>query len=164
MRCNKIRAWIIREPETLSERQKSRLARHLDACEECKHASEHIVRLNRAVELSRRVNIPRHITTGLWENVKEKIAEELQTKARTRVPSKRVSRLSWSWAIPSLAVVCVIVFLALFRPWQTSSRITRIDSGVFDIAVYSAEIDGQDAQVSIFHTDNPEMTFIWLDK
>ena len=164
MQCHKIRTWIIREPETLSERQKRRIARHLDACKECKQASEQILQLNRAVERSRRETIPRHIATGLWENVKDQLGEESQTTVPSRISSKRVSRPVWSWAIPSPAAVCVIVFLALLRSWQTSSHVMRIDSAAFDIAVYSAEIDGQDAQVSIFHTDNPKMTFIWLDK
>jgi anti-sigma factor RsiW len=164
MRCHTIRTWIARNPETLSERQKRRIAVHLDTCEECKHASEHILRLNQAVERFKRETIPPHIATGLWKNVKNELVEGLQTTVSSRIPSKRVSRPVWSWAIPSLAAVCVIVFFALFRIWQTSPRVTRVDSAVFDIAVYSAEIDGHDAQVSIFHTDNPEMTFIWLDK
>ena len=164
MRCHTIRTWLIREPETLSERQKRQITGHLDACEKCKHASEHILRLNRAVERFRRETIPHHIATGLWENVKNELVEEVQTTVPSRIPSKRVSRPVWSWAIPSLAAFCVVVFVALFRIWQTSSRATRFDSAALDIAVYSAEIDGQNAQVSIFHTDNPEMTFIWLDK
>jgi len=164
VRCHTIRTWITRGPETLSERQKRQIAGHLNTCEKCKHASEYILRLSRAVERFKRETIPPHIATGLWENVKNELVEDLQITVSSRIPSKRVSGPVWSWAIPSLAAICVIVFVALFRIWQTSSRVTRVDSAVFDIAVYSAEIDGHDAQVSIFHTDNPEMTFIWLDK
>ena len=164
MRCYKIRTWITRDPETLSERQKIRLALHLDECEKCKQASEHIVRLNRAVDLSRLEKIPRHIATGLWETVKEELVEGLQTTAQKRIRSKRVSRPVRSWTIPSLAAVCIIIFLAIFRPWQSASRVARLDSATFDIAVYSAQIDGQDAQVLIFHTDDPVITFVWLDK
>jgi hypothetical protein len=136
---------------------------HIQECARCRQKYEQQVRFNQAISASQHRKVPNHITDGFWDSVRAEIVVESSEVTAVHLP-KRCWRPALIWGIPSFAAACLIAFFIFMKTQPFPERRSYTDSTLLDVAVYSAQIDGQDAQVSIFHTSNPEMTFVWLDK
>lgn len=106
--------------------------------------------------------VPDSARSGIWEKVRVRIEGKKPAHGKTTIFGGNRPRQALTWGIPSLAAVSLLVIFivnALNDP--AKSGISTVQSRV---NVESAQIEGQDAEVSIFESTDPEMTFIWLNK
>jgi len=163
LNCRKIRKLLLKDQEALSQDQKKEIALHLKTCEKCQMISQNLYNLEKSIQQAKNKNVPRYLTESLWEEVRNRITNKSQSKKRKIRETKFHLRPVLIWGIPSFAMVCLLLWLTLTQPWKSLSKNDNLNSSV-DIVIESAQIDRKDAQIAVFETKNPDMTFIWLDK
>ena len=164
MRCRKSQKWLLKDPEALSHIERDLLTEHIKTCDKCRATSRHLCRLADELQDAEAILIPPRVAEHLWLTVRRQIEdgrEMIERKAQSR---RMQSRRILSWAIPSFSAVCILFVLLMTKPWSVSPSGENPNSASVDVAVESAEIDGQSAQISIFEMHDPDMIFIWLDK
>ncbi len=163
MKCRKIRKLLLKDQEALSQDQKKEITLHLKTCEKCRTISQSLYNLEKSIQQSKNENVPSYLTESLWEKVRNRITNISQRGKREIRKTRSHLRPVLIWGIPSFGMVCLLLWLTLTQPWKSLSKNDNFNSSV-DIVIESAQIDRKDAQIAVFETKNPDMTFIWLDK
>ena len=164
MHCRKIREWLIKQPETISKNQKNKLTAHLRTCEKCRLASQYLAHLEKEIQTAKETGIPLKITENIWQNVRHGIETKLKSVKQKTSSLRSRRRPLIVWGIPSIVGVGLLILVLLTKPWYETSSNESFDPSPIDVVIESAEIDGQNALISIFEVKNPDMTFIWLYK
>ena len=163
MNCKKIKMYLIRDSKTLSKRQLKTMEKHLQHCRECQHLAHRLANLSDSLKKLRNIQAPSHIHDDLWKNVRNRLIQELHPARE--YPLKKWCSFRWkvSWGIPVTAAVCTIILIMIFKPWTQLSK-TNGQNHSLAVTIESVEIDNREANVSVFEIQNPDMTFIWLEK
>ena len=66
----------------------------------------------------------------------------------------------FAWGLSAIAAAGICLVLVFIKPIRKQANNSTPPLGII---IESAQIDGQDASISIFESDEPKMTFIWLD-
>lgn len=160
MNCRLAKKWLIRGTDHLTPEEMHRLDAHLKACFRCKEKAESTQMLEQSIQTFRKDSVPDEII----ENFDIQVMAQLERIRHS--PGIRRSRVvarqpRWAWAIPAISIVFVISILIGTRTWRDNRSPEA--SLLTDTAIHSAQIDGKDAQISIFEINDPQMTFIWLE-
>jgi len=164
LKCKKIRKLLLKDQEVLSENQKKELVLHLKTCEKCRLISQSLYNLEEYLQQLRNENVPPYLNKNLWEEVRDQIKHEYSIEKRKIPKTKLRLRPIFVWGIPSLATLSLLLWLILTQPWESLPKNNKFPSSSIDIVIESAQVDRKDAQIAVFETKNPDMTFIWLEK
>ena len=164
MNCKKIRKLLVKDQETLSEEEKKTIALHIKTCKECRNIFQTLSNLEELTKQLKTETVPAYLTENLWEQVKKQITNKSLRKEKEIFQKRFSLHPALVWSIPSLGVVCLLLWLVLAQPWKSSSRNNKFSHPLIDIVIESAQIDRKNAQIAVFETKNPDITFIWLEK
>jgi len=162
LRCKKIQKWLVKEPQVLSNWKKNQINLHLKTCKKCRFISQKLSDLANELRSAKEESVPSEITEKIWQEVRTRIKDEPKSEKIRRIRSER--HPSIAWGIPSFALVCLLLIFLMLKPWTFWSPENDFNPSSIDVAIESAEIDGKNAQISIFEMSDPDMTFIWLEK
>lgn len=162
MHCKKIRKWLLKEPQVLPNWKKNQIDLHLKTCKKCRFVSQKLSDLANELRAAKEESVPSEVTEKIWQEVRTRIKDEPKSEKILRIRFER--HPSIAWVIPSFAVVCLLLIFLMLKPWTFWAPENDFGPSSIDVAIESAEIDGQNAQISIFEMNNPDMTFIWLEK
>jgi anti-sigma factor RsiW len=152
---------LIRGVENLPAAQKKRLLRHLHACETCRLRAERLERLSEQIEVARHTTVPESARQNLWKDIQPGL-KKMEPPHPVRLREHK-HRIRLAWAVPSLAALTLLVWFSVNRFTSGQPDVHTVPMAESDVAIESATIDGREAVISIFKTNNPRMTFIWLD-
>ena len=165
MHCRKVKKLMTQDRDSLNEAQNNQMMKHIEHCPKCREKYERLDHFDDALIASKIQKIPQGISEGLWESVRKELTAEPSRIPANQHPKKHRPRPALIWGIPSIATACIIILIIWFRFLPSVQNEQQSDEiGLLNVAIYSAQIDGKDAQVSIFQTNDPEMTFVWLDE
>ncbi len=161
MHCRKIKKWLLKNPESLSSLQHKRLDDHIKNCKKCAEEYKALSDMKELLPDLKNQSIPSRVTENFWGNIHASIQSDVVPGASH--PRRNTTQgNSWrSWAIPSLAGLCILLIF-LLKPWGPAIKINQAGDTI-GITIESAEIDGQTANIAVFEMTDPNMTFIWLE-
>jgi len=165
MICRTARQLLAQGPEHLTMRRKNRLEHHLESCPKCRKAEESLNLFARELLCARKITLPEEMSSTLWPSVFAQIhATHVESAHSLRKRRYRLKVRFPVWVYPSLATACALAIIFLMHPWRKELIPVPTSACWTTSTVQHAEIDGRHARVSIFQTDNPNMTFIWLEE
>lgn len=163
LNCKKIKTYLIRDSKTLSKRQQKIMEKHLQHCRECQYSAHHLANLSDSLKKLKNIQAPSHMLDDLWKNVRNRLIQELHPAKEYPLKKWYDFRRKVSWGIPVTAAVCTIILIMIFKPWTQLSK-PNAQNHYLAVTIESVEIDNREADVSVFEIQNPDMTFIWLEK
>jgi len=159
-KCRRVRHWAAFDPNDLDARRRRTIQEHIESCSECMDFIEESQRIDEKLLGAQHVEVPGPVLTGFWEGVYHKISVRHEAVYRSQKRSVYPIRSLLVWGIPSM-VVCTLLFLLILSGKQPS--FDPLEGFADQVSVQSATIEGKDARISIFRTEEPEMTFLWFE-
>ena len=161
MHCRRIQKWMTKNPAALSTAQKQKYDSHLKLCATCRKADQALKNLDQDIVNLKSIQTPSWITENFWYAIRNEIQPKTEQKKHLIRPKFNI-QTTFAWGIPSLAVICLLLWFVLIKPVkQTTLIFSEIQSS--NIIIESATVDGRDARVMTFQFKNPEFTVIWLE-
>ena len=135
---------------------------HIANCEKCARDDHAVTSLQDLLKSLQSEPVPSQITNSFWNDIHDKIQMNSPHQSIFNGKTDKRKHQWLTWGVPSFAIVCVFVCILLLRPWGSALHQDGHFNS-FHVMIESAEIDGHTANISVFETADPEMTFIWLD-
>jgi hypothetical protein len=126
------------------------LQKHILNCPECSKAAAGVEEA-RSTTFSRQSVLP---VNDPWPAVSRRLAGE---STKDRAPR----RLSWRWAAGLVSAAALIWFLSSFFPRPQPEMPVALD---VDLRIEKVTLYDQPAQAFIFKTQDPDRTFVWIEK
>ncbi|MDH4272025.1 MAG: hypothetical protein OEW18_08625 [Candidatus Aminicenantes bacterium] len=130
-------------------RWSARLRRHLELCRKCQEGMA-------SVEDARTATIPKEkieIAIDFWPALRRRLEREK--------PGKQARpRMSWRWALGAAGfLAAAAIGLFLLRPGEKNDPASGIKLRINYVKMYE-----EPAQAFIFHTQDVNSTFVWVEK
>lgn len=158
--CRRVRAWSVQDPARCGTDRIRKIQDHSRVCPACRRFVEESRRVDEDIHRAKQIHVPDHLLPEFWEEVHRKISTPPETTRKHGKPITFSGRPILVWGIPSVVLACILFFLFLL-PNRHPVHLEE-GSAIF-VSVHSATIEGRDARISIFETEDPEMTFLWLE-